>query len=233
VRAEPQALTTIAERSRGTPRIANRFLRRVRDLAQVRRRAARRPRARADALARLGVDEHGLEELDRRILRCLAQTRREPVGIKTIAAAVGETEDTIEEVFEPHLLRIGFLQKTARGRTITESGCRAIGVDSAQHGSRRGAPALRVRHALAALALALAAAASPSRRRRRNPPRPRPRARAAAPAREMPPAAAKPALAPRPRAELARGRSGARAPGSGGPQRARRGRRRPRAASSR
>ena len=76
----------------------------------------------------MGVDDNGLDDMDRRILGCLAQNGGAPVGIKTIAAAVGEAEDTIEEVFEPHLLRCGFLQKTARGRVVTPSGCAAIGV---------------------------------------------------------------------------------------------------------
>jgi Holliday junction DNA helicase RuvB len=112
-------------RSRGTPRIANRFLRRVRDLAQVRGVKSVDQTLVADALARLGVDEHGLEELDRRILSCL-QRNTEPLGLKTIAAAVGESEDTIEDVFEPHLLRSGFVQKTGRGRRITPEGKRAL-----------------------------------------------------------------------------------------------------------
>lgn len=124
------AARLIASRARGTPRIANRFLRRVRDLAQV-RGAARVDAALAnEMLARLGVDENGLEELDRRILRCLANNGGNAVGIKTIAAAVGEAEDTIEDVFEPHLLRSGFVLKTARGRVITSSGCAAIGVEA-------------------------------------------------------------------------------------------------------
>jgi Holliday junction DNA helicase RuvB len=126
---DARAARLIAERSRGTPRIANRFLRRVRDLAQVNGNARIDEALAADALARLGVDANGLEDLDRRILRCLAQNAGVPVGIKTIAAAVGEAEDTIEEVFEPHLLRSGFVQKTARGRLVTPSGCAAIGID--------------------------------------------------------------------------------------------------------
>jgi len=119
------AALEIARRSRGTPRVANRFLRRVRDLAQVTKAKAIDSALVKDALARLGVDEHGLEDLDRRILACLARSR-EPLGLKTIAAAVGESEDTIEDVFEPHLLRCGFLQKTARGRRITESGAKLL-----------------------------------------------------------------------------------------------------------
>lgn len=125
------AARLIAERSRGTPRIANRFLRRARDLAQVSGERAIDATRAADALARIGVDENGLEELDRQILACLAKNVGTPIGIKTIAAAVGEAEDTIEEVFEPHLLRSGFVQKTARGRMVTRSGLAAIGIDPA------------------------------------------------------------------------------------------------------
>ena len=122
------AARLIAERSRGTPRVANRLLRRVRDWFQV-TDAPKADRALAGtALERLGIDEHGLEEMDRAVLRCLAQSS-DPVGLKTIAAAVGESEDTIEEVFEPHLLRSGFLQRTARGRTITRAGRLAMGLD--------------------------------------------------------------------------------------------------------
>ncbi len=129
VELDPKAARLIAERSRGTPRIANRFLRRVRDLAQVLKVAVVDVKLANEALTRMGVDTNGLEELDRRILRVLVQNAPAAVGIKTIAAAVGEAEDTIEEVFEPHLLRSGFLQKTARGRVVTPSGCVAVGVD--------------------------------------------------------------------------------------------------------
>jgi Holliday junction DNA helicase RuvB len=124
---ERDGAALIAARSRGTPRITNRFLRRVRDFAQVAGRARIAAADAASALERLGVDEHGLEDLDRRVLACLAAATA-PVGLKTIAAAVGETEDTIEEVYEPHLLRSGFLQKTSRGRVITGPGRRAIGL---------------------------------------------------------------------------------------------------------
>ena len=129
VEIDRPARELVAARARGTPRIANRFLRRARDLAQV--EGAKRIDAElaADALARMGVDENGLEELDRRILSVLARAAGNPAGLKTIAAAVGEAEDTIEEVFEPHLLRAGFVEKTTRGRRITSAGCRAIGVD--------------------------------------------------------------------------------------------------------
>ena len=125
VSLERPAAREIAARSRGTPRVANRFLRRVRDLAQVTGAKAIDAALVREALTRLGVDTHGLEELDRRILGLLARSG-EPLGLKTIAAAVGESEDTIEDVFEPHLLRSGFVQKTARGRRITAAGKRAL-----------------------------------------------------------------------------------------------------------
>ncbi len=120
------ATRAIAERARGTPRIANRFLRRVRDLAQVQGIDRVEERLAVDALERIGVDQNGLEEMDRRILAYLASQGSAPVGLKTLAAAVGESEDTIEDVFEPHLLRSGFVQKTSRGRQITRAGKRAI-----------------------------------------------------------------------------------------------------------
>ena len=116
----------LAERSRGTPRIAGRFLRRARDLAQVRGTNLVSSALASETLERLGVDEHGLEEMDRRVLRCLLQ-QGGPVAIKTLSAVVGETEDTIEDVYEPHLLRNGYLQKTARGRVITDAGRALLG----------------------------------------------------------------------------------------------------------
>ncbi|MEM7308635.1 MAG: Holliday junction branch migration DNA helicase RuvB [Planctomycetota bacterium] len=127
VELTPEGAALVASRSRGTPRIANRFLRRVRDFAQVEEQARIDAGVAGGALERLGIDHHGLEDLDRRVLACLAASDG-PVGLKTIAAAVGESEDTIEEVYEPHLLRSGFLQKTSRGRMITGAGRKAIGL---------------------------------------------------------------------------------------------------------
>jgi Holliday junction DNA helicase RuvB len=132
------AARTIAERARGTPRIANRFLRRVRDLAQVRGETRVGGALAREALAALGVDDNGLEALDRQILSVLVASGGQPVGIKTIAAAVGESEDTIEDVYEPHLLRQGFVHKTGRGRVVTRAGCGAIGVDPTTVSSEPG-----------------------------------------------------------------------------------------------
>jgi len=123
------AAVLLAERSRGTPRIAGRYLRRARDLAAVAGRTSIDADLAADAMARLGVDPQGLDDVDRRILAYLGRNPSTPIGLKTLAAAIGESEDTIEEVFEPHLLRMGLLHRTARGRLVTPEGCRAVGID--------------------------------------------------------------------------------------------------------
>lgn len=123
----PAAAELIASRSRGTPRVANRFLRRARDVAEVGGSKQIDERLAIDSLERLGIDAHGLEDMDRQILACLCRSQGRAVGLKTIAASVGESEDTIEEVFEPHLLRKGFIEKTARGRLVTLQGAEAVG----------------------------------------------------------------------------------------------------------
>ena len=116
----PQVASEIALRSRGTPRVANRLLRRVRDFAQVREEAVVSAALTLDALARLEVDDLGLDGFDRRLLETiLVKFSGGPVGLSTIAAAAGETEDTIEELFEPYLIQIGFLERTPRGRRTT------------------------------------------------------------------------------------------------------------------
>ncbi|MEO0481005.1 MAG: Holliday junction branch migration DNA helicase RuvB [Planctomycetota bacterium] len=117
----PEAADLIAQRSRGIPRVALRMQRRVRDLAQVRGKDRMDEEIAAEGMARLRIDALGLEDLDRRILRALAE-RGEPTGLKTLSAIVEEAEDTIEEVFEPHLLRQGLLIRTPRGRSITKKG---------------------------------------------------------------------------------------------------------------
>ncbi len=132
------AAELLATRARGTPRIANRFLRWARDLALVRGHGHVDDRLVRECLERHGVDEHGLEEMDRRILACLARQADVPVGLKTIAAAVGEAEDTIEEVFEPHLLRCNLVLKTGRGRQITPQGMAVLGERVAASGTEQG-----------------------------------------------------------------------------------------------
>ena len=117
----------LARRSRGTPRVANRLLRRVRDYAQVKGNG-RITRDLADAaLAMLDVDQFGLDDMDARILKTIIEKfDGGPVGVKTIAAAIGEDELTIEEVYEPFLVQNGFLQRTPRGRMATNPGLPAL-----------------------------------------------------------------------------------------------------------
>ncbi len=116
------AATCIAERARGTPRIANRLLRRLRDLAQVRGVPLVDLPLAVEGLARLGIDDLGLEETDRRILGLLHRADHGSLGLKTIGAGVGEADETIEEVYEPHLLRLELIRKTPRGRELTPRG---------------------------------------------------------------------------------------------------------------
>lgn len=115
---EPSAATLCAERSRGTPRMALRILRRVRDLAQVQKRPAIDAAVAREGLERLRIDHLGLEEVDRKLLRALVQ-RGDAVGLKTLAAMIDEAEDTLEDVLEPHLIRCGLLARTPRGRVAT------------------------------------------------------------------------------------------------------------------
>jgi len=118
----------IARRARGTPRVANRLLRRVRDFAQVRAGGHISRDVARDALAMLDVDEFGLDEMDTRVLRAIIEKfDGGPVGVATIAAAVGEEPDTLEEVYEPFLVQHGFLQRTPRGRVATSQAYRHLG----------------------------------------------------------------------------------------------------------
>ncbi len=122
------ALRVIAERSRGTPRIANRLLRRVRDYAQVRADGRLSATGVDEALALEGVDPLGLDDLDRRYLRVIAETYRGgPVGVEAVAATLGEDGGTLEAVVEPYLLQIGFLARTRRGRALTHAGAKHVG----------------------------------------------------------------------------------------------------------
>ncbi len=112
----------IARRARGTPRIVNRLLRRVRDFADVASSSTISAELAADALERLQVDRFGLDEVDRRILSAILDTfRGGPVGLSTLAAAVGEDGETLEEIYEPYLIQIGFLERTPRGRRATRA----------------------------------------------------------------------------------------------------------------
>ncbi len=119
----------IARRARGTPRIANRFLARVRDVAQA-RGDARIGRGTAEqGLSMLGVDAEGLDDLDRRLLAVLAESPGTAVGLKTLAVATGEEDGTIEEVYEPYLIIRGFVRKTARGRILGPLGYALLGIE--------------------------------------------------------------------------------------------------------
>ncbi len=126
---EPQAVTEIAQRSRGTPRVTNRLLKRVRDFAQVRADGTITAEVAHQALALMEVDELGLDEIDRKVLRTIIEKfGGGPVGLDTIAAAVSEEADTIMDVYEPYLLQLGFLDRTPRGRTATRRAYEHLGI---------------------------------------------------------------------------------------------------------
>jgi Holliday junction DNA helicase RuvB len=126
----------IARRSRGTPRIANRLLRRVRDYAQVRAHGRITREVAETALDLLEVDRFGLDEIDQKIMRTvLEKYRGGPVGINTIGASIGEEPETIEEVYEPYLIQLGFLNRTPRGRMGTDRAFDYFGVDKHLRGN--------------------------------------------------------------------------------------------------
>jgi holliday junction DNA helicase RuvB len=128
---DEEAARIVAGRSRGTPRIANRLLKRVRDFAQVRGGGDGRvtPELATDALELLEIDERGLDAMDRQLLRAMAEHHAGgPVGLATMAATVSEPIETIEDVVEPYLMQIGLLARTSRGRQLTESGWRHLGL---------------------------------------------------------------------------------------------------------
>ena len=129
----------IAMRSRGTPRIANRLLRRVRDYAQVRGDGTINRATAQAALAMLEVDAHGFDELDRRLLRTIIEKYDGgPVGLNTLAAALAEEQDALEEVYEPFLIQIGFLDRTPRGRVATRLAYEHLGIDMPGRGGLFG-----------------------------------------------------------------------------------------------
>jgi Holliday junction DNA helicase RuvB len=136
VEIDDHAATEIARRSRGTPRVANRILRRVRDVAEVRHSGTITTDVAEDALTLLEVDAEGLERMDRELLEAVA-TKFDggPVGLSTLAVALGEEPDTIEDVYEPYLLQLGFLQRTPRGRVITKLGRAHVGAETAADGA--------------------------------------------------------------------------------------------------
>jgi Holliday junction DNA helicase RuvB len=126
---DADAAAEIARRSRGTPRVANRILRRVRDVAQVRGWDGVDRQGALEALELLGVDEDGLDRADREYLRAIAERfNGGPVGLSTIAVAIGEDEGTLEEVYEPYLIQQGLIQRTPRGRVLTPRGRELTGL---------------------------------------------------------------------------------------------------------
>ena len=126
---EQDGALQIASRSRGTPRIANRLLKRSRDFAQVKYDGVINAEAAEDALSRMEIDQLGLDGIDRRLLTTMIKNYNGgPVGLETIAAAIGEEAVTIEDVYEPYLMQIGFLSRTPRGRTVTPAAYRHLGI---------------------------------------------------------------------------------------------------------
>ncbi|HLW82674.1 MAG TPA: Holliday junction branch migration DNA helicase RuvB [Candidatus Acidoferrales bacterium] len=120
----------IARRSRGTPRVANRLLRRVRDFAEVRADGKITASVAKEALAMLGVDEHGLDEVDRNLLLAIINKYGGgPVGLNTLSAALSEEQDAIEEIYEPYLMQLGLLDRTQRGRVATALAYKHFGMD--------------------------------------------------------------------------------------------------------
>jgi Holliday junction DNA helicase RuvB len=131
------AAAEIARRARGTPRVANRLLRRVRDYAQVRADGAISLDVAQRALQLLAVDEHGFDEVDRKLLRTIIDKfGGGPVGVNTIAAAISEEKDAIEDIYEPYLIQIGFLDRTPRGRMATPRAYGYFGLDAPGRDSR-------------------------------------------------------------------------------------------------
>ena len=126
----PEGAVEIARRSRGTPRIANRLLKRTRDYAEVRSDGRITPEVARAALGLLDVDEHGFDETDRRLLRTIIEKfDGGPVGVGTIAAVLSEEVDAIEDIYEPFLMQIGFLQRTPRGRVATKRAYEHLGLE--------------------------------------------------------------------------------------------------------
>ena len=135
VKYDADGIEEIARRSRGTPRIANRLLKRARDYALVTGNGVLDKESVNGILKLLGVDENGLDELDRNILKSIITVYNGgPVGIETLSLLLGEDRRTIEEVYEPYLVKIGFIKRTQRGRIVTEHGYRHLGLEKALSG---------------------------------------------------------------------------------------------------
>jgi len=137
IKIEEEGAVELASRSRGTPRIANRLLRRARDFAEVKNNGLLNKQIAEETLEALDVDKFGLDDMDKRILHAIIEKfAGGPVGINTIAVAVGEESDTIEEVYEPFLIRQGFIQRTSRGRQATNKAYIQLGLKRNQNDDR-------------------------------------------------------------------------------------------------
>ena len=129
IKIDSEGMLQIASRSRGTPRVGNRLLRRVRDFAQVKASGTITKKVAIEALQMLEVDHAGLDQMDKRILKCLLNDfDGGPVGVNTLSVAVGEEAETIEEIYEPYLIQKGFLKRTSAGRVLTRSAYEHLGV---------------------------------------------------------------------------------------------------------
>jgi Holliday junction DNA helicase RuvB len=138
VQIDDEGAHTIAGRSRGTPRVANRLLKRVRDFAEVRGAGSIDAAVAREALDLLEVDQAGLDRLDRDILRAITEKfGGGPVGLSTLSVAVGEESDTIEDVYEPYLLQQGFIMRTPRGRVATDAAFAHLGLEAPRDGAQR------------------------------------------------------------------------------------------------
>jgi holliday junction DNA helicase RuvB len=136
----PEGARALARRARGTPRVANRLLKRARDFAEVRGQGSITDQIAADALDMLDIDHLGLDDIDRRILRSIVEKfGGGPVGIDTLAAAISEETDTVMDVYEPYLIQLGFLQRTPRGRVATEGAYSHLGIEAPSFFGRQSA----------------------------------------------------------------------------------------------
>ncbi|MFA5129182.1 MAG: Holliday junction branch migration DNA helicase RuvB [Patescibacteria group bacterium] len=130
IKIDDNAVELLASRARKTPRVANRILKRVRDYAEVKANGIITTELAEEALKNLGVDQFGLDQIDRRILESIIKKfQGGPVGLNTLSAATGEEQATIDEVYEPYLLQLGFINRTPRGRIATEAAYKHLGID--------------------------------------------------------------------------------------------------------
>ena len=134
VKIDKEGASELASRSRGTPRVANRILRRTRDYAEVKENGEITKKVAMKSLEKLGIDGHGLDDMDRAILSALVEKfSGGPVGINSLSVAIGEDSQTIEDVYEPFLIKKGFIQRTARGRVAEERAFKYLGIDKPEN----------------------------------------------------------------------------------------------------